>query len=82
MLTIMLALALTSGNVTGATTVGAAATETAKPSKAPKPKKICERVESTGSAVPKKVCRTVHIPKVEVNAANGGSNKPTGSASN
>lgn len=48
MMSLMLSLAL-----------AAAGTETAPPAKAAKPRKICEKVEITGSTVPKRVCRTV-----------------------
>ena len=32
------------------------------PAKAAKPKKVCEKVEVTGSTVPKRICRTVAEP--------------------
>jgi hypothetical protein len=46
-----LALAATSANMAADT-----------PAKPAKPKKVCEKVEVTGSTVPKRVCRTVVEP--------------------
>ncbi len=46
-----LALAATSANMAADT-----------PAKPAKPKKVCEKVEVTGSTVPKRVCRTVAEP--------------------
>ena len=48
MMNLMLSLAL-----------AAAGTEAAAPAKPAKPKKVCERVEFSGSNIPKRVCRTV-----------------------
>lgn len=42
--------------------LSAAGTDTGQGAKPAKPKKVCEKVESTGSAVPKRVCRTVVEP--------------------
>lgn len=53
MISALLSLAL------AATSAGA--TDTA-PTKPAKPKKVCEKVEVTGSTVPKRVCRTVAEP--------------------
>ena len=36
----------------------APATQSAKPPKAPKPPKICREIESTGSRMPSKICKT------------------------
>ncbi len=58
-------------------------TPTTQPAKPAKPKKVCQKIEMTGSTVPKRVCRTVVEPaptKGEV--ANSDSNKPQGSATN
>ena len=41
-------------------TVAANGAET--PAKPAKPKKVCEKIEMTGSTVPKRVCRTVVEP--------------------
>jgi len=48
MISLMLSLLLT-----------AAGTEPAASAKPAKPKKVCERVEMSGSNIPKRVCRTV-----------------------
>ena len=56
---------------------------TTQPAKPAKPKKVCQKIEMTGSTVPKKVCRTVVEPaptKGEV--ANSDSSKRQGSATN
>lgn len=59
MMTLLFSLALS------ATSVNAVAAEPAAPagtSKPAKPKKICEKIEMSGSNVPKRVCRTVVEP--------------------
>ncbi|MBR2170708.1 hypothetical protein [Sphingopyxis sp.] len=53
MISAILSLAL------AATSPTVAANSPAKPAK---PKKVCEKVEVTGSTVPKRVCRTVAEP--------------------
>jgi len=48
--------------------LAAAGTESAAPAKPARPKKVCERVEMSGSNIPKRVCRTVtetETPKQE-----------------
>lgn len=77
-LLLSLALAATAGDPAAAAT-GTPATQAAKPAK---PKKICQRIESTGSSVPKKVCRTVEAPKIETEAANSATEKPSGNSTN
>ena len=49
MISAMLSLALAASAANGAEA----------PAKAAKPKKVCEKIEVTGSTVPKRVCRTV-----------------------
>ena len=69
-----LALAMASANA------GPAGEQAAKPAK---PKKICEKVESTGSAVPKRVCRTVVEPvKPKEEATQAVSDKRSADATN
>ena len=60
MISLLLALSLASA----APEVAASPTATAadKPAKPAKPRKICQKIEMTGSSVPKRVCRTVSEP--------------------
>lgn len=53
-----LALAATSANAVGDA-----------PAKPAKPRKICEKVEVTGSRVSQRICRTVEAPKPKDEAA-------------
>jgi len=47
------------------------------PAKAEKPKKVCEKVEVTGSTVPKRVCRVVAEPaKPKKEATQAATNAP------
>lgn len=39
--------------------LAATGSDTAQPAKPAKPKKVCEKIEMSGSNVPKRVCRTV-----------------------
>ncbi|MCA0208068.1 MAG: hypothetical protein LCH74_03305 [Proteobacteria bacterium] len=68
-----LAFAATSANVAADT-----------PAKPAKPKKVCEKIEVTGSTVPKRVCRTVVVepakPKDE--ATQAATEKPAPGATN
>ena len=73
-----LALAAVSSDAAGTAAADAALTQPAKPAK---PKKICERIETTGSSVPKKICRTV-VPKVEKKSADAVATIPSGTATN
>lgn len=77
MLSAILSLALA---VSGTAADGAT---TAQPAKPAKPKKVCEKIEITGSTVPKRVCRTVvepAQPKEEAIRADGA--KPQSGATN
>lgn len=81
MMSLLLSLALAaSGTDTASTQL---ATETAaKPEKA-KPKKVCEKIEVTGSTVPKRVCRTVVEPaKPKDEATQAATEKPAAGATN
>lgn len=72
MMSLMLSLAL-----------AAAGTEPGQPEKPAKPKKVCERVDMSGSNIPKRVCRTVTEttpPKDE--SARAEADKPTSGATN
>jgi hypothetical protein len=67
-----LALAATSANMAADT-----------PAKPAKPKKVCEKVEVTGSTVPKRVCRTVAEPaKPKDEATQAATEKPAPGATN
>lgn len=67
-----LALAATSANMAADT-----------PAKPAKPKKVCEKVEVTGSTVPKRVCRTVAEPaKPKDEATQAATEKPAAGATN
>ena len=79
MMTLFLSLALATAGAAGSDTSGKPTSEA--PAKPAKPKKICERIESTGSSVPKKVCRTV-APKVESKSTNAVATIPTNTATN
>jgi hypothetical protein len=79
MMTLLLSLALAAASGDPAGSVAGTTTQPAKPVKA---KKVCQRIESTGSSVPKKICRTVEAPKVEADAANTAAEKPSGSSTN
>jgi hypothetical protein len=74
MISAILSLAL------AATSPTAAADSPAKPAK---PKKVCEKIEVTGSTVPKRVCRTVAEPvKPKDEAAQAVVAKPSAGATN
>lgn len=45
-----------------------APTATAKNAEAKKPRKVCKRDTSTGSTIPKKICRTVQEPAAQAKA--------------
>ncbi|QNO27558.1 hypothetical protein EEB18_000730 [Sphingopyxis sp. OPL5] len=80
MMTLFLSLALAAAGTTGPDAAERpAGGQAAKPAK---PKKVCERIESTGSSVPKKVCRTVQAPKAAIDAANTVPEKPAGNSTN
>ncbi|WP_287941657.1 hypothetical protein [Sphingopyxis sp.] len=71
MMSLMLSLAL-----------AAAGTEAPPPAMSAKPKKICEKVESTGSAVPKRICRTVVESAPPKDDAHADGDKPSTAATN
>lgn len=80
MMTLFLSLALAAASGDPVSSAAATTVQTAKPAKA---KKVCQRIESTGSSVPKKVCRTVKAPTVETGAVEAvADNKPAGSSTN
>ncbi|WP_295319230.1 hypothetical protein [uncultured Sphingopyxis sp.] len=55
----------------------------AAPAKPVKTKKICEKIEVTGSTVPKRVCRTVTEPaKPKAEAEQAASDAPSAGAAN
>lgn len=53
--------------------------QAAKPAK---PKKVCEKVEMSGSNIPKRVCRTVVEPTQPKDEASAEPTKPTSGATN
>lgn len=59
MMTLLFSLALSAASMNAVAAEPATSGSTGKPAK---PKKICEKVEVTGSTVPKRVCRTVVEP--------------------
>jgi hypothetical protein len=79
MMTILLSLAFAAAGTTTPGTDSPATEQAAKPAK---PKKVCERIESTGSSVPKKVCRTVKAPTVGTGAVEAAAEKPVGNSTN
>lgn len=79
MMTLFLSLVLAAASGDPAGSAAATTVQTAKPAK---PKKICQRIESTGSSVPKKVCRTVETPKVETEATVSATGKASGNNTN
>lgn len=63
--------------------LAAAGSDTVQPAKPAKPKKVCEKVEITGSTVPKRVCRTVVEPaRPKEEAARTDAEKPQSDATN
>ncbi|MBN8846381.1 MAG: hypothetical protein J0H88_24370 [Sphingomonadales bacterium] len=76
MLSAILSLALAAASANAAAPEGTTTTQPAKPAK---PKKVCEKIEITGSTVPKRVCRTVvepAQPKGEAVRADAGKAQP------
>lgn len=59
MITLLLTLALSATALDGAAADPSASTGVTQTAKPAKPKKVCEKIEITGSTVPKRVCRTV-----------------------
>ena len=82
MMTILLSLALAAAGTTAPEANDAATTQ--QSGKPAKPKKVCERIESTGSSVPKKVCRTVKAPTVApgTGTVEASAEKPAGNSTN
>lgn len=80
MMTLLLSLALSATSLGAADPTAPATTQTAKPAK---PKKVCEKIEVTGSTVPKRVCRTVAEPTPPKNEAlQADAEKPAPGATN
>lgn len=77
---LLTALSLTLAVASAAAPDGTPTTQPAKPAK---PKKVCQKIEMTGSTVPKRVCRTVAEPaQTKGEIANSDSEKPQGGATN
>ncbi|WP_188237706.1 hypothetical protein [Sphingopyxis sp. LK2115] len=67
MISLLLALSLaTAAPEAAASPTATDAGQPARPVKSAKPKKVCQKVEMTGSSVPKRVCRTVTEPATPV----------------
>ncbi|WP_422061417.1 hypothetical protein [Sphingopyxis sp.] len=62
--------------------LAAAGSDAGQPAKPAKPKKVCERVEMSGSNIPKRVCRTVVEPTQPKDEASAEPNKPSTGATN
>ena len=60
---ISLLLALSLSTAAPATAASPVVSDTDKPAKSVKRKKVCQKIEVTGSSVPKRVCRTVTEPQ-------------------
>ncbi|QCB55267.1 hypothetical protein E5675_13060 [Sphingopyxis sp. PAMC25046] len=73
MISVILSLALAATAANGADT---------PPAKAAKPKKVCTKVEVTGSTVPKRVCRIVAEPAPQKEEAHAADHKPETGATN
>lgn len=77
MISILLSLALAAVTADAAPSDAAPAApltqQTAKPAK---PKKVCQKIQMSGSNVPKRVCRTVDPAPVEAKADDSASDKP------
>ncbi len=81
MMSLLLSLALSATSLAAAEP--AAATGSSQPAKPAKPKKVCEKIEITGSTVPKRVCRTVVEPvKPASEAVRADTMPPAGGAAN
>jgi hypothetical protein len=63
--------------------LAAAGSDAGQPAKPAKPKKVCEKVEMSGSNIPKRVCRTVTEPaQPKEEAARTDGDKPQSGATN
>ncbi len=81
MLTLLLSLALSTASPDAAASAPPMTSDTSKPAKAAKPEKICKKVETTGSTVPKRVCRVVTEPAQPApDAARANTAAPAGGA--
>ena len=79
MLTLFLSLALSSAAPDAATAAPPATPDAAGSTKPAKPKKICQKVETTGRTVPKRVCRIIAEPAQPApDAARAETAAPTG----
>jgi hypothetical protein len=76
MMSLLLSLALSATSMGTTVAEPVAATATSKPAKPAKPKKVCEKIEITGSTVPKRVCRTVVEPAKPAPEATRADNAP------
>ncbi|OHD04391.1 MAG: hypothetical protein A2885_00965 [Sphingopyxis sp. RIFCSPHIGHO2_01_FULL_65_24] len=81
MLTLLLSLALSAASPDAAI-VESTGNQQAQPAKPAKPKKVCQKVEMSGSNVPKRICRTVQAPKAETGNTIADSEKPAGNSTN
>ena len=86
MINLLLSLALSATSMGTTVAEPAAPTGTdqsAKPAKPAKPKKVCEKIDITGSTVPKRVCRTVVEPaKPAPEAVRADNTPPPGGVTN
>ncbi|MGH6697417.1 hypothetical protein [Sphingopyxis sp.] len=81
MLSAILSLALAAASANAAENDTRASAE--QPAKPVKPKKVCQKVEVTGSTVPKRVCRTVVEPaKPAAEAVRADAAQPAGGSTN
>lgn len=78
MITLLLSLALSAASMAEP----AASTGASQSAKPVKPKKVCEKIEVTGSTVPKRVCRTVVEPAPTAEAARTDAVQPSGGSTN
>jgi len=62
--------------------LAAAGTDAVEAAKPAKPKKVCEKVEMSGSNIPKRVCRTVVEPTQPKDEASAEPTKPSSGATN
>ena len=83
MLTLLLSLALSAASPDAATAAPSTATDASKPAKPAKPKKVCQKIETIGRTVPKRVCRIVTEPAPPApDAARADTAAPTGGVAN
>jgi hypothetical protein len=83
MITLLLSLSLSAASLDAATAESSPSASTSQPAKPAKPKKVCEKIEMSGSNVPKRVCRTVAEPvKPAPEAERADAAPPIGGAAN